>query len=553
MLISLCINQFAIVSHLELDFRTGMTAFTGETGAGKSIMIDALMLTLGERTDISVIRPGSKQCDISASFKIDKNSPPATWLKNHDIEHDNHEIILRRVILIEGRSKSYINGKPFPLQKMKELGEMLVDIHGQHQHQSLLQHETHLHALDQYAKNHDLLKEIHDIYLKAETIRLKLESGVSKNSQKVSLLEFQIEELQNLELKEGEQSLLDTEHNLLCNAKAYMEQSSKIIELLDADDSNNILKTLHQILQILHNLPNTHTSIINIVDLINNALIQCSEAVDEIKNFSNEIDLDPQKLSEVESRISILHQMARKYQVEVAKLPQHLKFLENELFLLKKEEQDSIKLQNDLIVLKQQYEKLALELRSRRIKSAKKLASEISQTIKKLGMPEGFIEIELTPLTKMTPSGLDKVEYKVCTNPGMALASLEKIASGGELSRISLAIHMITAIRGATPTLIFDEVDVGIGGATASLVGQLLRSLAQRLQVLCVTHQAQVASCAHNHVVVTKNTKNNETFAAINVLNEIDKIEEIARMLGGLTITEQTRCNAKELLKEGAY
>lgn len=553
MLTSLCINQFAIVSHLELDFKAGMTAFTGETGAGKSIIIDALMLILGERADASVIRPGARQCDISATFQVDENSALARWLKLHDIEHENYEIILRRVILSEGRSKSYINAKPFPLQKMKEIGGMLVDIHGQHQYQSLLQHETHRSALDEFADNNELLTTVNTLYQQCEEISQKLRRGFSRNSEKLRLLEYQIEELQNLELKEGESNLLDSEHNLLCNARLYLEQSTQILEILDSDNEINICKSLNFILQILNNLPNGHLTIKNITDLINNALIQCTEAVDEIKNFSKEIELDPQRLEQVESRISLLHQMARKYQVDVLNLPSHLENLESELQEIKKEEQISKELENTLENLQQKYKEVALKLRNKRINAAKKLAFEISSTIKKLGMPKGYIEIELTPLEKMTATGLDKVEYKVCTNPGMALASLAKIASGGELSRISLAIHMITAIRGATPTLIFDEVDVGIGGSTASLVGQLLRRLAQRLQVLCVTHQAQVASNANHHVLVTKNIKDNATYAKIKFLNEADKVEEIARMLGGLTITEQTRLNAKELLMEGVY
>lgn len=552
MLTTLRIENFAIVSQLELDFAQGMTAFTGETGAGKSIMIDALMLALGERADASVIRNGADKCDISACFDIrpiDFESPPTRWLAEHDVSHDG-EIVLRRIIYAEGRSKSSINGQPFPLQKIKELSEMLVDIHGQHQHQTLLQHPTHRQQLDQYANHGDLLEDVRRLYAECQRIKNELAHLTDQASAKeeASLLQQQINELKALRVKEGEMQELNQEHQLLHHAREYLEHTQQMIELLNADEQPSIRRGLSYILQLLSAFPDEQASIKNINELINNALIQCDEALDEINKFSGQIVLDPERLQAVEERISQLHQTARKYHVDTHQLPAHLIYLEQALHRLQDAESVQYQLQQQYDESIKAYEKAALALRTSRQKFAKKLAEEITLHIRELGMPKGFITIEISPLEKMQAHGLDKVEYQVCTNPGMPVDSLAKVASGGELSRIGLAIHIITAQRGATPTLLFDEVDVGIGGATAALVGHLLRNLGERLQVFCVTHQPQVAACAHHHFMVEKACKNNQTFSRVIPLEAADKVNEIARMLGGLTITEQSRSHARELL-----
>lgn len=550
MLISLRIENFAIVSELELDFSAGMTAFTGETGAGKSIMIDALMLALGDRADISVIRKGADKCDISACFHIDKESQPAAWLLEHDIAYDEEGLYLRRVIYAEGRSKSYINGQPFPLQKIKELSEMLVDIHGQHQHQRLLHHATHRQQLDQYGNHQPLLEEVHRHYQQCQQLKQQLQLLQNQDStqDQVTLLQFQIDELERLELQEGEMQTLHEEHQLLHHALEYLQHTQQINELLRADEQPNICQQLNQVLQLLTSLPQEQPCIKNANDLINSALIQCEEALDEISKFSDQVQLDPERLVDVEERISHLHQAARKYHIEASQLPAHALHLQQQLSVLQDSEQQQQKLQQQYDKQVQAYEKAAFALRTARQKHAEKLAAEITLSIRQLGMPKGFVELNITPLDKMHAHGLDKVEYLVCTNPGMSPDTLVKVASGGELSRIGLAIHVITAQRGATPTLLFDEVDVGIGGATAALVGQLLRKLGERLQVFCVTHQPQVASCAHHHFMVEKESNHEQTFSRVTSLAEPEKIDEIARMLGGLTITEQTRSHAKELL-----
>jgi DNA repair protein RecN (Recombination protein N) len=552
MLTTLRIEQFAIVQYLELDFTQGMTAFTGETGAGKSIMIDALMLALGERADASVIRPGQNKCDITAGFYVHQDSEPAQWLNEHDIPCDDGEIYLRRVIFTEGRSKSYINGQPFPLQKIKELSEKLVHIHGQHQHQALMQHSTHRQQLDQYAKHQPLLEEVARLYKQCHKLQQEIDVLQSQEQQadRIELLQFQIEELQALNLQENEIDALHQEHQMLHHAKEYLQHSQHINQLLNTEDEPNICTSLNQIMQLLNQLPQEQAQIKNIYELINGALIQCEEAFDEMQKFAERIYLDPERLHQIETRVSTIHQLARKYHVDSGQLPEYAQQLQNELKSLhgNDERLEDLKLQYKQMLIN--YETAALKLREARKAQAQKLAKEITESIQKLGMPKGWVEIELSTLEKIQAHGLDKIEYKVCTNPGMQPDSLSKIASGGELSRIGLAIQMITAQKGSTPTLLFDEVDVGIGGGTAALVGQMLRKLGERLQVFCVTHQPQVAASAHNHFMVEKQSDNTQTFTRISLLKSSEKIDEIARMLGGLTITEQTRSHARELLTQ---
>lgn len=552
MLCSLRIENFAIVKLLDLDLNQGMTAFTGETGAGKSIMIDALMLALGGRGDATVVRYGEEKCDISAVFSIDKDEEPAIWLKEQDIEFTEGELILRRVITSEGRSKAYINGQPFPLQKVKELAEMLVHIHGQHQHQKLLEHSTHRQQLDNYASLDKELGDVQQEYKNCQKIKTALEELTQFNSEKdkIDLLRFQIDELVALDLQEGELQVLHEEHQLLHHARNYIENANAVEQLLNQDGEQNVVSNLNYIVQILRSLPQNNLRIKNLQELIHNALIQIEEAADEIQAFSSELQLDPERLQEIELRMSKLHQMGRKYHLDPNLLNEHMAQLESQLNLLQNSELKIKELEASYQTSLKAYKSKAIALREARAKQAPKLAAELTAIIQKLGMPKGKIEVELSPLDKMQTHGLDRIEYKVCTNPGMLPDSLAKIASGGELSRISLAIQMTVAEKGSTPTLLFDEVDVGIGGATAALVGQFLRKLGGRLQVFCVTHQPQVAAAAHNHFIVEKYSDNEQTFSQITSLVEKEKINEIARMLGGLTITEQTLSHAKELLAE---
>lgn len=551
MLTSLYVENFAIVSRLELDFANQMSAFTGETGAGKSIMIDALMLALGERADASIIRKSAEKCEVQATFTASRNSITYKWLDEHDANPDEDEITLRRVIYLEGRSKSYINGIPFSLQKVKELSETLVDIHGQHQHQTLLKHQTHRRQLDEFSENNYLIKETAKHYQTCQALKQKISSlsEQQEDPEKAALLQYQIDELQQLEILDGEVDSLHNEHKLLHHAKEYLDNIQAIMTMLRTDEGPSIISLLNNVVQLLHTLPADNPEISSANELINNALIQCEETYNEIDSFSGKVQLDPERLISIETRMGELHRIARKYHIDVNQLADKVSELQATQNALNESNQLKSQLIEKLKEAEKLYQKSALKLRDSRIKNAKKLSAEITDVIRNLGMPKGFVEIEITPQEKMHAHGLDKVEYKVCTNPGMQPDSLAKIISGGELSRISLAIQMITAQRGATPTLFFDEVDVGIGGATAALVGKLLRNLGERLQIFCVTHQPQVAASAHQHFKVAKQIKSGQTYTNIQLLSKSAKIDEIARMLGGLEVTEQTKKHAEEMLE----
>ena len=548
MLTCLRIKNFAIVAELELDFSAGMTAFTGETGAGKSIMIDALMLALGERADINVIRPGQQTCDIQASFSYVAHSEPAAWLAAHDLPCEDSQIVLRRLITLEGRSKSYINGVAFPLQKVKELSETLVHIHGQHQHQTLLAHPTHRQQLDNYANHTELSQDVLRLYRTCQQLEEERRALTVSDPHQLAYLSAQIEELQQLSPITGEIEALHKEHQLLHHAQDYLETTQHIHQCIDTDDGPSIRHNLHIALQGLAALPQDNAHITSAKALLENANMLCDEALDDLNSFATQVQLDPERLMQIETRMSAMHHFARKYHIEVSRIDSHLQSLTEKQTTLLQEEQRKTTLEQEYATAKQQYLTAALNLRASRQQHAKTLAAHISKNIQQLGMPHGFIDLVFTPLDTMHAHGMDKIEYQVSTNPGMKPDLLSKIASGGELSRISLAIQMIAAQQGATPTLLFDEVDVGIGGATAAIVGQLLRTLGERLQVFCVTHQPQVAACAHQHFEVKKHTDKEQTFSNIVPLTKEQRIEEIARMLGGLTITQQTRSHAKELL-----
>lgn len=556
MLRSLLIENLAIVTHLELDLSEGMTAFTGETGAGKSIMIDALMLAMGGRADASVIRAGETKCSVSALFTFESGSEPALWLEEHDLlETDSDEIWLRRVIHTEGRSKSYINGHPLPLNKIKALSELLLDIHGQHQHQRLLKPATHRVQLDQYAHHPELLHNVAHLYQTCQKLKHNLAAANAHATDQahVDLLNYQLDELHALELQDNEVDELNQEHTTLHHAKTYLEEIEHIkIMLLGDDDTASIEHNLHHIIQQLHRLPGKHPRIEAAAEFIQTALIQCEEAASEIEYFANEVHLDPERLQAVEARLSILHQAARKYHVKADQLLEKQHQLEQDQANLEHLEEQQIQLKQAFDAAHADYEQAALLLRASRQEHAQNLEQDITAMLKQLDIAHGVIRVMITPSDTMQPHGLDRVEYFVSTNPGIPPDALAKIASGGELSRISLAIQVITARRASTPTLFFDEVDVGIGGATAARVGQLLRTLGSRLQVFCVTHQPQVAAAAHNHMLVKKHSNGTHTFSDVLRLDSEAKIGEIARMLGGLHMTAETQNHAKALLQEHA-
>jgi DNA repair protein RecN (Recombination protein N) len=539
MLTSLIIENYAIVSKLEIDFHSGLTVFTGETGAGKSIMIDALILLLGGRADPIVVRTGCEKCDIQAAFLYDEQGKET-------------EVVLRRVIYAEGRSKSYLNGELLPLQKIKEFCVKLINIHGQHHYQTLLHPSMHRQQLDTYAAHDELIEQVADKWRLCQRIQQELselEPQDSANERKL-LLQYQLEELQQLDLKENELSQLNQEHQRLSHAQAYLLLTQQLLKNIDGEEKYAIRRQLHQALQSLAQLPASEKTIQNTRELLSNAVIQCEEARDEIRLFDQQIEVDPERLAAVESRISNLHHIAKKHHIDVNDLRLFQNQLQKSLLQYQANTQRLEELTRAYQQACHEYDLAAQALSHSRQKYAQKMAKDITQRIQALGMPKGSLTVLVEPLEKANSHGIDKVEYKVCTNLGMTAESLSKIASGGELSRISLAITLITATRASIPTLLFDEVDVGIGGATAALVGQMLRSLGERLQVFCVTHQPQVAAGAHHHFRIEKHVHHDQTFSHVIALDSREKETEIARMLGGLSITEETRLHAKSMIAE---
>lgn len=549
MLTALCIKNFTLVAKLDLDFAAGMSVFTGETGAGKSIMIDALILALGGRADATVVRPGAESCDIQACFICSKDSDSARWLAEHELEAEE-EIFLRRTITREGRSKAYINGVVFPLQKVKELGVTLVHIHGQHEHQTLFSAATHREHLDQFAQHQPLRKQIKEAYQLCQRLQAAQTELASKRLQDNSHVLDNLKEWEALCPLAGEIEALHQEHQLLHHAADYATQAQMLLQLLQTDDGPSIRYNLQIFSQQLDRLPHNNRAIQNIKALIDQAQIVCDEAYDELEKFGDSLAMDPERLQQVEKRMSALHHLARKWQIAVEQLPEYGQVLAAEVAAQESMAMQQAQLAADYATAQQTYHDFAMALRASRITHAQQLALKITANIQQLGMPHGRIELLVSPSEAPQEHGMDKIEYRVATNPGMPPDLLSKIASGGELSRISLAIQLIAAQQGTTPTLFFDEVDVGIGGNTAAIVGRLLRKLGQRLQVFCVTHQPQVAASAHQHFLVEKHCEQGQTFSQIKPLSSEDtKVEELARMLGGLTITTQTRSHAKELLE----
>jgi|LauGreDrversion4_2_1035121.scaffolds.fasta_scaffold15885_2 DNA repair protein RecN (Recombination protein N) len=550
MLSTLHIHNFAIVSQLMLECPTKMSAFTGETGAGKSIMIDALSILLGGRTDAGIIRPQHDKCEISAQFFYDSHSQVEEFLAQYEYLEEPGEVIIRRVINKDGRSKFFINRHVCSGQQVKALGQLLVHIHGQHEQQSLLLHQTHREQLDNFA---DLqadklsLKKLYLDYTQALEQLKKIESEHTSQEQ-LQLWEYQLAELLELQPEEHELDQLYQEHHQLHHAHQYLQTIEQTQLLIDNDEQINILGQLHQVLQNLNQLPKDQTNIMSAIHLIDSAMIQIDESRDELEKFSEQVQIDPERLAYIEQRMKKWHQLARKFQIDAKQLPEHVAILEQHIQRIKNKDAEKALLKEFCLQKQQMYLEKAQSIRHQRLRFAPELAQSIERIIHELGMPHAKLEVDIQPLQDMQPHGMDKVEYRISTNPGSEPGSLAKIASGGELSRISLSIHLITAQRGATPTLLFDEVDVGIGGATAMKVGQRLRELGEKLQIFCVTHQPQVASCAHNHFQVSKYLKDGQTFSNIELLDHNHRIDEIARMLSGISITNQTRNNAKELL-----
>ncbi len=551
MLTQLTVDNLAIADHLELFFEQGMTVITGETGAGKSIILDALGLTLGDRAESGLVRHGSDRADISAVFDIRTLPDAQAWLKKFDLDN-GADCILRRVVTSEGRSRGYINGQPSALNNLRELGEMLIDIHSQHEHQSLLKKETHQRLVDDFGDLKKLSLTVSNDYKKWSVKAQKLEQLQSNHDERdarLQLLKYQAKELDNLGLSEGELTALEKEQLSLSHAELLLSSGHQTLQYC-TEGETTAQSLLSHALHTIDTLPVKHEALSEARSLLSDALIQLEEASHSIRGFVDHFEIDPTRLQEIDDRLSSAYQLARKHKISPEELPELQKKFTLELKSLEEGDENIDSLIEETTQLAEQYKISAAKLSKARIKAAATLDKKIAIQLAELGMPSVKFLTQISPLTSTSFSrnGQDDIEFLVSANPGQPPKPLNKVASGGELSRISLSIQVVTAQTSTIPTLIFDEVDVGIGGATAEVVGRLLRTLGKNGQVLSVTHLPQVASQGDHHLFVSKKTNKKETHSSIKTLDGTERTQEVARMLGGLNITEQTLAHAEEML-----
>jgi len=555
MLIQLTIQNFALVAHLDIELQHGMTAITGETGAGKSIMLDALGLTLGDRADLDVIRSGCERADLSATFTVDTNPEACSWLQEHEVPATEGLCILRRVLSRDGRSRAWINGQPTTLADLKTLGEMLIDIHSQHEHQSLLKSTTHQRLLDAFGNLQPLTDQVRDSAARAKALSQqirRLKNLAAQGAAEIELLGFQVQELAELQLQPDEAAALDKEHKELSHADAALATIQAVLDLCSGNEDFNLEQGLRRSTSQLDELPFRHPLVEEACSLLNTALIQVEEAGSSLQRAAERIEQNPARLEEVDLRLGLIHRLARKHKVTADELYAHGQALAVQLAGLSSTDDRIEALEREQASVVSTYQALATDLSQKRTKAARQLEKAVNSQLAKLGMASARLSLDLHSnlAAEPNPNGHDAAEFLISTNPGQAPRPLAKIASGGELSRISLAIQVVTAQTSAIPTLVFDEVDVGIGGGTAKAVGELLRQLGEKGQVLCVTHQPQVASQAHQHLLVSKQTSQGSTVSSLSPLQGTQRIDEIARMLGGDTLTSKSLAHARELLGE---
>jgi DNA repair protein RecN (Recombination protein N) len=548
MLTHISISNYTIVTSLEMEFAAGMTVITGETGAGKSIMLDALGLCLGDRADPKAVRHGSNQAQVIASFAISAIPQAQAWLQERDL-HTGDECLLRRVVTAEGRSRAYINGTTSTLQDCAALGAMLIDIHSQHAHQSLLRKAVQRELLDAYASHLPLTRAVEQAA--SDWLRCRRELDLLTGSRddqtaRAQLLAYQVEELDELSLQAGELLALEQELKLLANAEQILKSAHQALELCEEQAAGT-----SKALQLLSGNTHITEAATNARDLLDSAAIQLNEARSEIQHYIDRVEIDPERLAEVERRLEHIYDIARKHRVLPEAVDALHQGLREELQDLADGGERIEQLSAEMTDLAAGYAVDASKLGKQRRRAAKKLIKNASAVLASLSMGQCELEIALNARGSGDPHphGGEEVEFLISTNPGAPTQALGKIASGGELSRISLAIQVVTASSGTVPSMVFDEVDVGIGGAVAEVVGKLLRTLAERAQVLCVTHLPQVAAQGHQHLQVAKTIDGKSVQTTLQLLEGDEKVQEIARMLGGVKITAQTLAHAREMLE----
>jgi DNA repair protein RecN (Recombination protein N) len=550
MLHQLHIEAFTIVDRLTVEFNTGMTVFTGETGAGKSILLDALGLALGDRGDSKLIRHGQSQLDISARFHLANTTLAQQWLLEHELADESGECVVRRTLNDKGRSLAYINGKPATLQQLKELGTLLVHIHGQHEHHALLKSTVQRQRLDAFAKAEALVtqtSEAFQTWKEQQHLLTTLTQQQADQHAKQALLRYQLAEIEQLELYPCELEQLHQQQHKLHHMQHLIDTCSQACEQLqDADVA--ILPQLGQLQQSIQKMNRVDTSLSPLEPMLKEALVNLQEIYQELQRYQSRLEPNPEALQNTEQRLAKIYDMARKHRIEPTLLEQHQQQLQEQLLQYQGLDQQITELTLASEQAQQQYLTLAEKLHQHREKAAKKLTPKVIAFMEQLGMQGGQFNIQLE-VCEPSAQGIDQIHFLVSTNPGQPLQTMRDIVSGGELSRLSLALQVLTAEQHPTPTLIFDEVDVGIGGGTAEVVGQLLHQLGEHCQVLCVTHLPQVAALGDHHIHAQKLKKTDSTTASVTILSHEQRVQEIARMLGGVKITPQTLAHAQEMIK----
>ena len=540
---------------MDVEFSSGLTTITGETGAGKSLVLDALGLALGDRGDTDRIRNGAERAEVCASFAVDSTSPATHWLANNDLDSAG-DCLLRRILTRDGRSRGYINGQPATMTQLRTLGTLLIDIHHQHEHQSLLSKEHQRTLLDEFGGHQALLEKVGEDYKNWHQAQARLEEIEQRADETLArkdLLTFQAQELNELNLQADEVGTLEQEQSLLANADTILIDGHQVLALCDGDGEAaselRILPALSRASQLLGAMEQSSPALQEALALLDSAHIQVEEALGELQTYISQVEPDPARLQWVEDRLSLAYQLARKHKVKAIELPGLCQQLSAELASLSADDNDADALTERVKTLAASYQNNAKKLSGARKKAAKQFEQKINQQLQALAMSDASLQIALTPLVNHYNSkGLESVELLISTNPGQAHRALNKVASGGELSRISLAIQVVAAHNSTIPVLVFDEVDVGIGGATAQTVGKLLRQLGDNGQVICISHLPQVASCAHHHLLAEKQKGEKSNQSNLVTLDKKARIAEIARMLGGEKITAKTRSHAEEML-----
>ena len=554
MLTQLTINNFAIVRQLEIELAKGMSVITGETGAGKSIAIDALGLCLGQRIETSMVREGQERAEICATFFIEPTNPAYQWLQEQELQDPDNpsDCILRRVINADGRSKAFINSTPVSASQLKEIGQYLIHINGQHASQLLLKNDYQLQLVDTFAHHNDLLAQMREDYRAWKNLQTQVKNfqqKVAENEAKKQLLQYQVEELDEFALRPNEYLELEEDQRRLSNSEQLTQLSQSALQLLSENETVSIDSMLYRATQYIDELSELDPRYASVQTMLNDALIQVQEATSEVQYLASHIEQDPMLLQEIEQRLGQALQLARKHNVKPEDLVEWHQKLKAELTALLDFSESEERL---ILEEKAAFEKMkhtAKQLHESRCQAAEKLAQQVTHSIKGLAMEnaEFFIEVN-SDLTKVTANGADNIVFTLRSNLGQQAQPLAKVASGGELSRISLAIQVLTSDQSAIPTLIFDEVDVGISGKTASVVGKLLRQLGDKCQVLCVTHLPQVACHGHHQFNVEKFTVDDKTETKMTALSQEERVPALARLLGGSEITELALANAQEML-----